>query len=167
MEITQEELDLVEEALNAVEPILKESAGNVPPNVAELVSANKVIETAATLPQIQELKTKVQEIENLMVFLGAAENETRQEIKDRSEGVINEINVDIQTGLTRPEAGSRPFPPRQAKNRRPPEHGGAAFSRSVGRVFYPLPPSTAPVGNAVGLLAGLDLGDLAQVGRGH
>ena len=137
MEITQEELDLVEEALNAVEPILKESAGNVPPNVAELVSANKVVETAATLPQIQELKTKVQEIENLMVFLGAAENETRQEIKDRSEGVINEINVDIQTGLTRPEAGFTSFPsPASEKKDGPPEHGGSRLFPSPWTGFF-------------------------------
>lgn len=77
--------------------VADEASQDAPPDIKDLVKNRALIEAAKAVFEAKELAEKISKIEKLIAFINSVETGVREEIRERSEEVINEISGDMGT----------------------------------------------------------------------
>lgn len=95
---------LSEDNLKAIEdnclPVIKaadEASQDAPPDIKDLAKEKTLVEAAKAVFEAKELAEEILKIEELIAFINSVEAGVREEIRERSKAVINEISGDIGT----------------------------------------------------------------------
>ena len=93
---------LSEDDLKAIEdnclPVIKaahEVSQDAPPDIKDLSNNKTLVEAAKAIFEAKKLATEISKIEGLIAFINSVEAGVREEIRERSDAVINEISGDI------------------------------------------------------------------------
>jgi hypothetical protein len=93
---TEEQLEGLREAIPKLVDLVKREIEKAPPSIKELIEDRELVQIGSTVPGILALQNYIKRIEVLTSALETGERLVRDEIKSRTESIIEEISVEVQ-----------------------------------------------------------------------
>jgi len=93
---TEEELAGLQEAIPKLVNLVKKEINKAPPSIKELIEDRDLVKTSSTIPGILALQDYIKRIEALINALEIGESLVRDDIKNKTENIIEEISVEVQ-----------------------------------------------------------------------
>jgi len=91
-----EQIAEVYKILLKIYAILDKQLKNTPPSIEELVKHKEYVKASGKIPEIQKLQTDIDLVQSLINFLENSENAVRNEIKARTEKILEKISDDVK-----------------------------------------------------------------------
>lgn len=102
---TKEKLDIIKSNICIISDIIKKEVGKTPPTVEELIRDRDTVNIIKKIPEIKALNKTIKEVKNIINVLEQTKMSIHQELKNKTQCIINQISKDVMDMWSRLHPG--------------------------------------------------------------